>query len=56
MFKAIGMFFEMIQSILQGTHNLVGIYEQSTEIAVKKMDQLVAEQAVEAQRLIDANK
>ena len=51
MFKFIGMFFEMLQTLMSGTHKFVGIYEQSADIAAAKMNQLVAEQAIEAARL-----
>ena len=59
MFKFIGMFFDMLQTLMSGTHKYVGIYEQSADIAAAKMNQFIAEQAIEAARLkaiADANK
>jgi hypothetical protein len=51
MFKFIGMFFDMLQTMMSGTHKYVSIYEKSADIAVQKMDIYIAEQAVEAARL-----
>jgi len=56
MFKMFSDLFSMLQRLIAGTDKYIEVYEKSGEMALQKMDHLIAEQAIEAQRLIDANK
>ena len=56
MFKMFSDLFSMLQRLIAGTDKFIEVYEKTGSMAVQKMDQLIAEQAREAQKLIDDGK
>ena len=56
MFKMFSDLFSMLQRLIAGTDKYIEVYEKSGEMALQKMDHLIAEQAREAEFLIAQGK